>query len=81
MPYGPVRQAPREDSPLTDSEREQRIKDLQAEQERRLRDVLGDDLYGWLQDFEQATGAVILKTEPYTFDRHLFGLRRTHDCL
>ena len=30
-----------------------KIKKLQAEQERRLREALGEDLFEWLQDFAQ----------------------------
>ena len=37
---------------MTDEERTQRIKELQAEQEERLRRALGNDLYDWLESFE-----------------------------
>ena len=52
LPYGPVRESQR-DKPLTEAERGQRVKALQAEQEKRLRKALGDDLFEWIEDFEQ----------------------------
>ena len=51
MPYGPDSEQPSK-PPLTDAEREQRIKEIQREQERRLRETIGDELFDWLQDFE-----------------------------
>ena len=38
--------------PLTEAEQKQRLKDMQREQVRTLRDALGDELYGWLGEFE-----------------------------
>ena len=51
MPYGPVREVSK-DKKLSDLEREQKIKEFQQEQEERLRRALGDNLYDWLQDFD-----------------------------
>ena len=51
MPYGPTVKS-KKGKPLTDEERAQRVKELQAEQEKRLRRALGDDLFEWLQGFE-----------------------------
>ena len=51
MPYSPNRQKTK-DTPLTDAEREKRIKALQAEQGERLRRGLGDKLYDWLESFD-----------------------------
>jgi hypothetical protein len=39
-------------SPSIEGEGEQRIKEVQQEQERRLREALGDELYEWLDAFE-----------------------------
>ena len=40
---------------MTDKERARKVREVQAEQERRLRDALGDELYDWLEAFEQDT--------------------------
>lgn len=40
---------------MTDAERKKRIRQVQEEQERRLRRALGDDLFEWIRDFEQDT--------------------------
>lgn len=40
------------DDPLSQSEQKQRLKDMQREQAETLRDKLGDDLYDWLESFE-----------------------------
>lgn len=50
MPYGPVRESPKERA-LSNAEREQRIKELQSEQARTLREGLGDELYDWCDAF------------------------------
>ena len=52
MPYGPHREPPKE-RPLTEYEREQRIKALQVEQAETLRRALGDRLFDWIREFEQ----------------------------
>lgn len=52
MPYGPVRKTPKERA-LTNKERDERIRRLQQEQEARLRRALGDNLFNWIEEFEQ----------------------------
>jgi len=52
LPYGPTVKS-KKGKPLTDKERQLRINELQAEQERTLRRALGDDLFEWIRDFEQ----------------------------
>ena len=52
MPYGPNRQTPKERA-LSKAERDRRIEKLQAEQERQLRKGLSDNLFDWIEDFEQ----------------------------
>jgi hypothetical protein len=52
MPFSSKRKLP-EEKPLTEIERYQKIKELQTEQERRLRGALGDDLYDWLESFDK----------------------------
>ena len=52
MPFSPNREETK-DTPLTDSERKQKIQELQAEQERTLRLGLGDALFQWLKEFDQ----------------------------
>ena len=49
MPYD---LEPIQDDPVSESDRKQRIKDLQSEQARTLRDALGDELYDWLESFD-----------------------------
>ena len=51
MPYGPNTN-PQKDKPLTEVERERRIKQLQVEQAQTLRDKLGGPLYDWLDSFD-----------------------------
>jgi len=51
MPYGPNRQ-PTEDEPLTDEEREQRVKEVQREQEERLRRAIGDEFFEFLAEYD-----------------------------
>ena len=38
---------------MTDEERAQRVKELQAEQEERLRGALGDDFFEWLAEYDE----------------------------
>ena len=52
MPYSPTAK-PQKDKPLTEAEREQRAKELQAEQEERLRRALGDDFFEWLAEYDE----------------------------
>ena len=40
-----------EDDPLSEAEQRQRLKGVQAEQARTLRQGLGDDLYDWAEAF------------------------------
>ena len=51
MPYRPDGERP-EETPLTEAEQKQCLKDLQSEQARTLRDALGDTLYDWLESFD-----------------------------
>ena len=52
MPYRPPDRQLQKDKPLTDEERRLRIKEVQAEQEEKLREALGDELFEWLDAFE-----------------------------
>jgi len=52
MPYGPVRESQR-DKPLTDEERARKIREVQAEQEERLRQAIGDDFFDWLTEYDE----------------------------
>ena len=49
MPYD---LEPIQDDPVSESERQQRIKDLQREQAETLRDALGPELFDWLESFD-----------------------------
>ena len=53
MPYSKNSRKPEGERPLSPAERECKIKELQAQQEDRLRRALGDALFQWLKEFEQ----------------------------
>jgi len=48
MPYD---LEPVQDDPLTEADQKQRVKELQAEQSRTLRQGLGSELYDWAEAF------------------------------
>ena len=52
MPYN---LDPIQDDPVSESDRKQRLKNLQRQQAESLRDKLGDELYDWLEQFEPDT--------------------------
>ena len=56
MPYEPDLIT---DDPVSQSEQEQRLKDMQREQVETLRDALGDELYDWLEAFDQDTELLV----------------------
>ena len=51
MPFKSKRELP-EEVPLTDAERKQKIKQVQEEQEERLRRAIGDDFFEWLAEYD-----------------------------
>ena len=52
MPYGPKRQTPKERA-LSNKERDERIRKLQAEQEDRLRQAIGDEFFEFLAEYDE----------------------------
>ena len=51
MPYGPRQQ--QKGKELTDPEREQKVRELQAEQEDRLRRAIGDEFFEFLAEYDE----------------------------
>jgi len=49
MPYGPVRETPKERA-LSNAERDRRISKIEAEQAERLRRAIGDEFFDLLAD-------------------------------
>ena len=56
MPYD---LEPIQDDPVSESEQKERLKDMQREQARTLRDALGDSLYDWLDEFDPDTDFLV----------------------
>ena len=56
MPYD---LEPIQDDPLTDSEQKQRLKDIQQQQARTLREKLGDELFDWAEQFDPDTDFLV----------------------
>ena len=52
MPFKSKREL-REEIPLTDAERKQRIRQVQEEQEERLRRAIGNDFFEWLTEYDE----------------------------
>ena len=44
---------PQKDKPLTEAEREQRVKEVQREQEDRLRQAITDEFFEWLNEYDE----------------------------
>ena len=49
MPYD---LEPIQDDPVSESEQQERLKDMQREQAETLRDALGPELFDWLESFD-----------------------------
>lgn len=52
MPYGPVRETPKERA-LSNAERDRRISKIEAEQAERLRRAIGDEFFDFLAKYDE----------------------------